>query len=66
MKNSMIIHPDELSEKWIDKLANAGIGAIGIHPCGGRNAFESLAELLKRMQTPSYRRLIDYAHTRGL
>ena len=66
MKNSMIIHPDELSEKWIDKLANAGIGTIGIHPCGGRNAFESLAELLKRMQTQSYRRLIDYAHTRGL
>ena len=66
MKNSMIIHPDELSKEWIDKLRDAGIGTLGIHPCGGKNAFESLEELLKRMQTPQYRDLIDYAHSCGV
>ncbi len=66
MKNSMIIHPDELSKEWIDKLSAAGIGALGIHSCGGKKAFESLEEMLEQMKTPRYRELIDYAHSCGL
>ena len=66
MKSSMIIHPDELSEAWIDKLAEAGIGTIGIHPVGGSSACAHLENLIKLMESEEYRRLIDYAHKRGL
>ena len=66
MKSSMLIHPDELSEAWIDRLARAGIKTLGIHPKGGRNAAKSLEEMIEMMKTPNYRRLIDYAQIRGL
>ncbi len=62
----MIIHPEELSDKWIDKLADAGIGTLGIHPCGGKRGFETLKELTYMMKTAEYRELIDYARSRGL
>ncbi len=66
MKSSMIIHPEELSNAWIDKLADAGITTLGIHPRGGKGAFKTLRELLDVLQTKKYRDMIDYAHSRGL
>ncbi len=66
MKNSMLIHPDELSRKWIDRLAAAGVGTIAIHPYGGKKAISSLRDLLAALKTDEYRELIDYARSRGL
>ena len=66
MKNGMIIHPGELSKKWIDRLADAGIDTLGIHPEGGAGAPKSLERLLELLKTPEYRALIDYARSRGL
>ena len=66
MKNGMIIHPGELSKKWIDRLADAGIDTLGIHPEGGGDAPKTLARLLELLKTPEYRALIDYARSRGL
>lgn len=62
----MIIHPGELSKKWIDRLADAGINTLGIHPEGGKDALKTLARLLELLKTPEYRALIDYARSRGL
>jgi len=66
MKSGMIIHPGELSRKWIDRLADAGINTLGIHPEGGKDAPKSLGRLLELLGTPEYRALIDYARSRGL
>ena len=66
MKNEMIIHPGELSKKWIDRLADAGINTLGIHPEGGKDAPQTLERLLSLLKMPEYRALIDYAHSRGL
>lgn len=66
IKSSMLIHPDELSRAWIDRVADAGIGAIGIHPCGGKHADRSLKDLLEQMQPGKFCDLIDYAKSRGL
>jgi len=62
----MIIHPGELSRKWIDRLADAGINTLGIHPEGGKDAPKTLERLLSLLETPEYRALIDYARSRGL
>ena len=59
IKSSMLIHPDELSKTWIDRLVNAGIEAVGIHPCGGKNADRSLKNLLEKMKTDEFCDLID-------
>ena len=66
MKKSMIIHPEELSRRWIDRLADSGVEILGIHPHGGSNAKDSLAELVELMRTDEYRALIDYARSRGI
>ena len=57
MKSSLIIHPEELSIAWIDRLADNGISVLGIHPRGGKTAFESLKELLDMMQMSEYRNM---------
>ena len=62
----MIIHPGELSKKWIDRLAEAKVNTLGIHPEGGAGAPKSLERLLELLKTPEYRALIDYARSRGL
>ena len=67
MKNStLIIHPEELSGRWIDRLADAGVEILGIHPHGGSNAKDSLASLVALMRTDEYRAQIDYAISRGI
>ncbi|MBQ9746909.1 MAG: DUF4838 domain-containing protein [Clostridia bacterium] len=66
MRASLLIHPEELSRAWIDRMAEAGIAVLGLHPKGGRLAALYLAEMLEMMKTPEFRALIDYAHERGL
>mgnify|MGYP003292546598 CR=1 FL=1 len=66
MKSSMIIHPDELSRTWIDRLADAGIDKVGIHSYGGKRAADFLKDMTALLGTREYRDLVDYAHVRGL
>lgn len=66
MRSEIVIHDTEITKKWIDRMADAGITVMGIHPVGGKNAYQTLAELVKRMKSPEYRELIDYAKSRGL
>ena len=66
MRTSLLIHPDELSKKWIDRFADLKVTTLGLHPRGGRWAVSSLEDLLARLKTPEYRALLDYAADRGL
>ena len=63
---SLIIHPEELSRRWIDRMADAEIPTIALHPVGGPAAAKSLSEMLDRLSVPGYRELLDYAAERGL
>lgn len=66
MVSGLLIHPDELTKVWIDRMAKNGITVLGIHPAGGKQAVASLTDLLNKLQTPQYRELIDYAKSKGL
>lgn len=66
MRSEILIHPEELSKKWIDRMADAGITVLGIHPWGGKEAARTLLELTETLQKPDYRALLDYAAARGL
>lgn len=66
MIKNILIHPEELSKKWIDKMADGGVKILGLHPQGGGKAVESLQDLLYKLETKEYRELIDYAVSRGL
>ena len=66
MEGALLIHPEELNKKWIDRIADAGIATLGIHPWGGKHSVRSLCELVELCRTPDFRTRIDYAHARGL
>lgn len=66
MKSALLIHPDEITKKWIGRAKDAGIRALGIHPKGGIRAPKHLCELLEAMKTEKFRALIDRAKERGL
>ena len=66
MKKGIIIHPDELCEKQIDRAAALGIDVLGIHPVGGKEAAESLAALVSLLEDENFRRLIDRAKAAGM
>ena len=66
MKASILIHPSEISRRWIDKMAESGIDTLGIHPEGGAGAVNSLTRLVDTIATERFRELIDYARERGL
>ena len=66
MKTSMIVHPDEVSKKWIDRLLKCGVTTLGIHPVGGPNAPKSLENLVEVCGKENFRAIIDYARDNGL
>lgn len=67
MKNaSLLIHPEELSKKWIDRMIKHKIPTLALHPRGGHLAHESLSKMLSMLETPEYRALLDEAHAGGL
>lgn len=66
MRKSLLIHPEELNKKWIDRMADLDMDALAIHPVGGNVSHKTLADLLERAKTKEYRALIDYAKTRGM
>lgn len=62
----LLIHPEELSREWVDRLVDQGVEILGLHPVGGNSAAESAARLMKQVEDPAFRALIDYACDRGL
>lgn len=66
MKTSMLLHPDEVGIKQIDRLAKAGISVLGIHPVGGPKAAKSLEEMLIKLKNPEFRKILDHATSKGL
>lgn len=66
MKSCVLVHPDELSDRWIERAAACGADTIGLHPVGGPVAAQSLQELAELLKTEEYRGLLDRARARGL
>ena len=59
MKPELLIHPDELSDRWISRAAENGVKRISLHPTGGRTAHESLGALVAALETAEFRERID-------
>jgi len=63
---TLLIHPEELTETWIDRAAGLGATTLSLHPWGGGWAVRSLEDLLDRCRRPEFRRLVDLAWEKGL
>lgn len=66
MRSDILIHTEELSRRWIDRMADSGVEILGLHPTGGKTAADSLAHLVTSLEDRAFRELLDYAAARGL
>lgn len=66
MKMELLIHPDELTEEWIQRAANLKLDRLSLHPVGGMNADQSLEDLLEKLHTEEYRKLLDQVAEKGI
>lgn len=62
----IIIHPDELDESWVERLEEARINVLGLHPVGGCQAHVTLEKALWHRELPDTRRLIRKLQGRGI
>ncbi|MGI6172269.1 MAG: DUF4838 domain-containing protein [Christensenellales bacterium] len=51
-RNGIIIHPEELDATWPERLSDAKINVLGLHPVGGVNAHVSLEDAILRRHLP--------------
>lgn len=66
MKKGVLVHPHELSVRWIEQAVREGIDVLGLHPVGGPKAKDSCAALVQLLDDPAFIRLVDLAKEKGL
>lgn len=65
-RRGIVIHPHELDDIWLDTLEKLDLNVLGLHPVGGKDAADSLEQLLRQRSDPAFRRLLDRAGKMGL
>ena len=66
VRRTLLVHPDEFTDRWVDRAAALGIDTLAMHPEGGGHAIRSLEGLLKRLEDPVFRARIDRARAKGI
>ena len=66
MKNGILIHPEELTKKQIDRVKKLGINTLALHPRGGEKAHEALSEMLSMLENAEFKAMLDYASDLGI
>lgn len=71
MKNSkkkmeLIIHPHELTNRWVELAKELKLDRVSIHPVGGMSSHETLQELLKTIKDQNFRTQIDKLTNNGI
>ena len=62
----LLIHPEELNEKWLNEISEAGLNLLGLHPVGGIQAAESLEKAIHLHCTPGFQKLLSLANKKGI
>lgn len=65
-RRGIIVHPEDLTLGWIDRMAGARLNTLGLHPVGGVKAHESLQRAIDMHALPESRRLRAEAAARGI
>ncbi len=65
-RRGIIVHPEDLTRKWISRMADAGLNTLGLHPVGGKLAHESLQRAIDAHGLPESRALREEAARLGI
>lgn len=62
----ILIHPRELTQRWIDKAVELNIKRVSLHPVGGMDAHSTLVGMLNEIEKPEFKEKIDTLIDRGI
>lgn len=62
----ILIHPEELDDTWPERLQDARLNVLGLHPVGGRDAHQSLEAALYHRLLPKTQRLFRQLNHLGI
>ena len=62
----LIIHPHELTPRWIELAKKLKLERISLHPVGGKQAHENLRQFMQTLEDPSFRDSIDMLCDAGI
>ncbi len=65
-KMELIIHPHELSDRWIALAEELKLDRLSMHPIGGMSAHETLKNLLDTLKDEEFRAKIDKVTSKGI
>lgn len=66
MYTSLLIHPEELDQIWLDELDKLGVKTLGLHPVGGVHADDTLKNMLFLFKQPEYQEKLNKAKDMGI
>ena len=59
IRTELLIHPEELNDRWIERAKDISLDRLTLHPWGGKSAHLSLERMLCDLERPEIRALID-------
>lgn len=62
----ILVHPEDLTQDWIQEMKKAGLTLLGLHPVGGRLAHETLQHAIDLHSAPKMQSLIAFARANGI
>ena len=62
----LIIHPHELTPRWLELARKLKLERVSLHPVGGKQAHENLRNFLEILNEPSFRAKIDELWENGV
>lgn len=62
----LIIHPHELTDRWIELARELRLKRVSLHPEGGMSAHESLQKLLETLKNEDFRKKLDRLTDSGI
>ena len=65
-RRGIIVHPEDLTLDWIERMADAGLNTLGLHPVGGQRAHESLQRAIDAHNSQESKRLREAAEKLGI
>ena len=65
-RRGIIIHPEELEWSWVERMQDAHLNVLGLHPAGGANAHLTLEAAIHHRLLPETQAMFDQLHHMGV
>lgn len=62
----ILVHPEDLTMDWLERMSAAGLNSLGLHPVGGNESHNSMLRAIDWHMLPETRAMFAEAARRGI